>query len=149
RCAEAFAARGRACRVVAETGSTNDDARAWAADGAPHGATVIADTQRSGRGRHGRVWSSPSGESLAISIVLRPDLAPHSLPPVALVAGLATRRAIAERLTSRVQVKWPNDVVIQMRKIAGVLVEGAIAGRRVDHVVVGIGINVARTEFPP
>jgi BirA family biotin operon repressor/biotin-[acetyl-CoA-carboxylase] ligase len=148
RSALAFSSRGRVARVVAETGSTNDDARSWAQEGAPHGAIVIADTQRTGRGRHGRVWSSPPGESLAISIVLRPDLAPAALPPVALVAGLAARRAI-ERRVSGARVKWPNDVVVGMRKIAGVLVEGAIAGKRVDHVIVGVGINVARTEFPP
>ncbi|MGZ3450050.1 MAG: biotin--[acetyl-CoA-carboxylase] ligase [Polyangiales bacterium] len=144
----AFSSRGRAARIVAETGSTNDDARAWAQEGAPHGAVVIADTQRNGRGRHGRAWSSPPGESLAISIVLRPDLAPAALPPIALVAGLAARRAIDRRI-SGARLKWPNDVVVGMRKIAGILVEGAIAGKRVDHVVVGVGINVSRTEFPP
>jgi BirA family biotin operon repressor/biotin-[acetyl-CoA-carboxylase] ligase len=151
RCSAAFSSRGRIARVVSETGSTNDDARTWAQEGAPHGAVVIADMQRSGRGRHGRAWSSPSGESLAISIVLRPELPPAALPPVALVAGLAARRAIDRRLPSegpRARVKWPNDVVVSMRKIAGILVEGAIAGRSVDHVVVGVGINVSRTEFP-
>jgi BirA family biotin operon repressor/biotin-[acetyl-CoA-carboxylase] ligase len=151
RCRADFTARGRACRVVLETGSTNDDAKSWAAEGAPDGAVVIADTQRSGRGRHGRSWSSPPGESLAISIVLRPSLAPTALPPIALVAGLAARRAIAQRVEGAL-VKWPNDVVItsegRARKIAGVLVEASLSGRRVEHVIVGIGVNVARREFP-
>jgi BirA family biotin operon repressor/biotin-[acetyl-CoA-carboxylase] ligase len=84
-----------------------------------------------------------------MSIVLRPDLAPAALPPIALVAGLAARRAIAARVgDARARVKWPNDVVVESRKIAGILVEGAIAGTGVDHVVVGVGVNVARTEFP-
>lgn len=150
RCAEVLGPRAR---VLAQTGSTNDDARAWAQAGAPHGSVVIADTQAQGRGRHGRVWSSPPGESLAMSVVLRPRVAPTALPPIALVAGLAARRAIDRRLPGPARVKWPNDVVAVedkgvLRKLAGVLVEGAIAGARVDHVVVGIGINVARTEFP-
>jgi len=153
RCAEALAQRRRDARVVARTGSTNDDARAWAQSGAPHGAVVIADTQERGRGRHGRAWSSPPGESLALSVVLRPRVAPTALPPIALVAGLAARSAVARRLSAPVAVKWPNDLLLDerghLRKLAGVLVEGAIAGMRVDHVVVGIGINVARTEFPP
>lgn len=163
-CARAFAAIGRTARVLPTTGSTNDDARAWANDGAPHGAIVIADAQTSGRGRHGRSWSSPPGASLAMSIVLRPLLAPAMLPPLSLVAGLAVQRVIeraVERVTERVigaraqvRVKWPNDVVVTVpgeasigRKIAGILVEAAISSSRVEHVVVGIGINVARDSF--
>ncbi|MBI2393468.1 MAG: biotin--[acetyl-CoA-carboxylase] ligase [Deltaproteobacteria bacterium] len=149
----ALAERGRPARVVARTGSTNDDARAWAAQGAPHGAVIVADTQERGRGRHGRVWSSPPGDSLAISIVVRPRVAPSALPPLALVAGLAARRAIAARVEGA-KVKWPNDVVLVtsgggLRKIAGVLVEGSIAGARVESAIVGVGVNVARAEFPP
>ncbi len=83
-----------------------------------------------------------------MSIVLRPHVAPSALPPIALVAGLAARSGIARRCSSDVLLKWPNDVVIEGRKIAGVLVEGAIGATRVDHVVVGVGVNVARTAFP-
>ena len=153
----ALARIGRPARVVARTGSTNDDARVWSSEGAPDGAVVIADAQTSGRGRHGRAWSSPSGASLAMSIVLRPRVSPAGLPPLAIVAGLAVRRAIALRVTDRVSVKWPNDVVVESsdplsprfgKKIAGVLVEAAIASRGVEHAIVGIGINVARSSFP-
>lgn len=84
-----------------------------------------------------------------MSIVLRPRVSAMDLPPIALVAGLAARSAIASRIAHRVLVKWPNDVVIDGRKIAGVLVEGAIGSAGVEHVVVGIGINVARRTFPP
>lgn len=147
----ALRARGREARVVERTGSTNDDARAWASSGAPAGAVVVADAQDAGRGRHGRAWSSPKGESLALSVVLRPPVPPAALPPIALVAGLAARRAIGSRV-AHAGVKWPNDVVVaraggRPRKIAGVLVEGAISGRDVVHVVVGVGINVARRVF--
>jgi BirA family biotin operon repressor/biotin-[acetyl-CoA-carboxylase] ligase len=148
RCEQVLRARGRAVRVFETTGSTNDDAKAWAAEGAPHGAVVVADAQERGRGRHGRAWSTPPGESLALSVVLRPNVAPSQLPPIALVAGLAARAAVGARVEGAL-VKWPNDVWVAGRKIAGVLVEGSIAGSRVDHVVVGVGINVARTEFPP
>lgn len=82
-----------------------------------------------------------------MSVIVRPQVAPKALPPIALVAGLAARAAIALRVP-RAKVKWPNDVVVDDRKIAGVLVEGALAGNRVEHVVIGIGVNVARTSFP-
>jgi BirA family biotin operon repressor/biotin-[acetyl-CoA-carboxylase] ligase len=160
----AIRARGGAARILPVTRSTNDDARAWAAVGAPHGALVIADMQTGGRGRAGRAWSSPSGAGLWISIVARPEVAPIALPTLSLAAGLAARRAI-ERRVPAARVKWPNDVVVpagpvratsslpllqgsSLRKIAGVLVEAAIVGMRVEHVVVGIGINVAATSFP-
>jgi BirA family transcriptional regulator, biotin operon repressor / biotin---[acetyl-CoA-carboxylase] ligase len=147
RCALGLKKRGREARIVERTGSTNDDARMWAKEGAPAGAVVIADAQEHGRGRQGRSWSTPPGQTLAMSIVLRPHVAPNALPPIALVAGLAARTAIGARV-SAVMLKWPNDVVVRGKKIAGILVEGSIAGTRVESVVVGIGVNVARTSFP-
>src|SRR4051812_29134904 len=111
---QALAGVGHVARVVAHTGSTNDDARAWAGQGAPDGAVVIADAQSSGRGRHGRAWSSPAGASLALSIVVRPRVPPSQLPPLSIVAGLAVRRAIEQRVAQRVSVKWPNDVVVRV-----------------------------------
>lgn len=147
RCESALAKQGRAARIVERTTSTNDDARMWARDGAAPGSVVIADAQDAGRGRQGRAWSTPPGETLAMSIVLRPQVAPSALPPIALVAGLAVREAIGARVRNAM-VKWPNDVVVDGKKIAGVLVEGAIAGSRVDFVVVGIGVNVDRRAFP-
>ena len=147
RCEAALARRSRPARVVLVTGSTNDDARTWAAEGARDGAVVIADAQERGRGRHGRVWSTPAGESLAMSVVLRPRVLPNQLAPIALVAGLAVRSAIAARVDGAM-VKWPNDVVLEGRKIAGILVEASLASTRVEHVVVGIGVNVARRDFP-
>lgn len=145
----ALEAIGHAARYFPTTGSTNDDARAWAAAGAPSGAIVLADEQTAGRGRHGRTWSAPVGASLALSIVTRPDVAPSRLAPLAIVAGLAVREAIAPRLAHRrVRVKWPNDVVVGEKKIAGVLVEASLSGRAVDHAIVGIGVNVNRSSFP-
>ena len=146
-CARTLELVGHDARVLEVTGSTNDEARRWAIEGARSGSVVIADAQTVGRGRHGRSWSTPAGEALAMSIVLRTDVSPSRLPPLAIVVGLSVREAIATRLKQAVQVKWPNDVVVGRKKIAGVLVEGAIFGSRVDHVIVGIGVNVTTTRF--
>lgn len=132
-----------------ETTSTNDEAKRGAKDGAKHLTVWVAESQTSGRGRQGRVWSSPRGENLLFSVLLRIACPPPRVPLVALVAGLATRDAIAKVLPSRdVKVKWPNDVLVGDKKIAGVLVESSIAGSKVDHVVVGIGVNVHTRNFP-
>jgi BirA family biotin operon repressor/biotin-[acetyl-CoA-carboxylase] ligase len=132
-----------------ETTSTNDDAKRGAKEGAAHGTVWVAESQTGGRGRQGRTWSSPRGENLLFSVLLRLSCLPSRVPLVALVAGLAVRDAIARYLPERdVLVKWPNDVLVGKRKIAGVLVESSIAGAKVEHVVVGIGINVHTRHFP-
>jgi BirA family biotin operon repressor/biotin-[acetyl-CoA-carboxylase] ligase len=148
-------ALGQPLHLAVETGSTNDDAKAGAKSGAPHGAVWVAETQTEGRGRLGRSWISPPGENLLFSVLLRVACPPMRVPPIALVAGLAVRDAVARSVgDERVRVKWPNDVVVlgpdqSFRKIAGVLVESAVAGSKVDHVVVGIGVNVHTRSFPP
>jgi BirA family biotin operon repressor/biotin-[acetyl-CoA-carboxylase] ligase len=159
RIAEVIAAKG--CRLgkpvhlLAETGSTNDDAKAGAREGAPHGALWLAETQSRGRGRQGRTWISPPGENLLFSVLLRIACAPARVPSLSLVCGLAVRDAVAKALgdDARVLVKWPNDVVVRgrdgsVRKIAGILVESALAGGKVEHIVVGIGLNVHTRDFP-
>ncbi len=140
---------GRVVEVRDETASTNDDARALAAAGAPHGALCLADAQTAGRGRRGRVWSSPRGENLYASFVLRPRVRLADAPGLALVAGLA----IAEALDpfaggARVRVKWPNDVRAEGLKLAGVLVEGSLRGAELAWVVLGVGINVRGLSAP-
>lgn len=157
---------GRGCRLgkpihlLAATGSTNDDAKAGARQGAPHGAVWIAETQSRGRGRQGRTWVSPPGENLLFSVLLRISCAPARVPPLSLVCGLAVRDAVAKAIGEggeRVLVKWPNDVVVLdragceptgFRKVAGILVESALTGSKVEHVVVGIGVNVHTRDFP-
>lgn len=132
------------------TASTNDDALAAALAGAPHGATFVADQQSAGRGRRGRRWHSTPGESLLASIVLRPGLAPERLASLPLVIGLAVRGAIAElapALGADTSVKWPNDVWVGGRKIAGVLVESRV-GAGAQVLVAGIGVNVSVTNLP-
>jgi len=160
---------GKPLHLLDETVSTNDDAKRAAKEGAPHGATWVAETQTHGRGRQGRVWTSPRGENLLFSVLLRIPCSPSRVPPLALVCGLAVRDAIAKALgdegvlrRGRVRVKWPNDVVVvdavdpssddagsRMKKIAGILVESSVLGSKVDSIVIGVGVNVHTREFPP
>lgn len=134
---------GHPTERVALTGSTNDDARARARDGAAHGWTLVADAQTAGRGRAGRRWESPPGANLYVSFVLRPSLTPRDAPRVALAAGLAVADAVDRALgATRATVKWPNDVRVDGRKVAGVLVEGGLRGDALAWVVVGVGVNV-------
>jgi BirA family biotin operon repressor/biotin-[acetyl-CoA-carboxylase] ligase len=119
------------------TDSTNERARELAAAGAPHGTLVTADEQSAGRGRQGRVWTAPPKSAVLMSVVLR-ELS-ETLP-------LAAAVAVCEALPLEAQIKWPNDVWIDGRKVAGILVE---ARPQEGWAVLGIGLNVATTEFPP
>lgn len=149
---ERIAARGMTLgaplELLAETTSTNDLAKDGARSGAPHGATFVAERQTAGRGRQGRVWLGEPGESLLFSVLLRVPCALSRLPPLALVAGLAVRDAIAKATATEPQLKWPNDVLLGQRKVAGVLVEGIVQGERATAIVVGVGINVHARVFP-
>ena len=131
------------------TESTNDLALEAARHGTPHGATFVAEEQTRGRGRRGRLWSSPPGQNLTFSTLLRPNLEPERASALTLAVGLALRDVVAARVTVQVGVKWPNDVVAQNRKVAGILVESQLVGGRVTALVVGIGLNVSMRELPP
>jgi len=138
---------GRAWRHAARVGSTNDEAAAWARAGAPAGAVVVADEQDKGRGRLGRRWHSPAGESLYFSVVLRPALPPHRVPPLTLAAGVAVAEALVA-FDVVPALKWPNDVLVDGKKIAGILTEMSADLDRVHHLVVGIGVNLNARAFP-
>ena len=131
-----------------ETGSTNDDARALARSGAPEGTVVLASRQTEGRGRLGRTWLSPEGGAY-LSIVLRPKVAPSDVASLGLAVGLGIARGLSEHIGVGTMLKWPNDVQLSGRKLAGILLEMAAETDRVNWVVVGIGINVRRTEDMP
>jgi BirA family transcriptional regulator, biotin operon repressor / biotin---[acetyl-CoA-carboxylase] ligase len=139
---------GRSLRVLALTDSTNDDALLDAAAGAGDGHVVVADGQRSGRGSHGRDWASPAGTDLYVSIVAQPRLPPAQLPTLTLAVGLGVASAAERWLAGSgvsAQVKWPNDVWLDGKKCAGILVE---ARSSLAPVVIGIGLNVNRLTFP-
>jgi BirA family biotin operon repressor/biotin-[acetyl-CoA-carboxylase] ligase len=138
---------GRALRHELACGSTNDEAAAWARAGAPEGATVVAESQHAGRGRAGRSWFSPAGENLYCSIVLRPPIPPVAVPPLTLAVGVAVYEGI-RGLGFDPDLKWPNDVLIAGKKVAGILTEMSADLSQVHHVITGIGINVNTTRFP-
>jgi BirA family biotin operon repressor/biotin-[acetyl-CoA-carboxylase] ligase len=142
---------GRAFEWHAVCASTSDLAAERARSGAPAGLVVAADAQTQGRGRLGRSWHSPPGDNLYVSLLLRPSRPAVEIPPLTLLAGAAVARAV-EGMGVAPRLKWPNDVQLvdgeRRRKLAGVLTEMVSAGARVDHVVVGIGINANATIFP-
>lgn len=146
---------GRWLRVLPSCESTSDEAARWARGqaaglpAAPEGAVVIAEAQSRGRGRLGRTWHSPPGESLYLSLVLRPAgrLSPEQAPPLTLLAAVAVAEAV-EGLGAAPALKWPNDVLLDGRKVAGILTEMATSGAGIEHLVVGIGVNLDSRHFP-
>ena len=141
---------GRSLEVLESTVSTMDVAAAAAANGAADGHLVLADQQTQGRGARGRHWVSPPGSDLYFSVVARPAVEPASTALVTLASGLGVRDAVAGLLPERsVRVKWPNDIWIGRRKCAGVLVESRTLGMRIDSVIIGVGLNVNRMQWPP
>ncbi len=121
--------------------STNDEAARWARDGAAHGSVVVANAQTRGRGRLGRTWQSPPGDNLYFSIVLRPSLPPKDAAPITLAAGVAVAEALAS-FGITPELKWPNDVLVGGKKISGILSEMSTRGMKLEHVIVGVGLNV-------
>jgi len=136
---------------VPEVDSTNDLALARASAGAPHGLVILADAQRAGRGRRGRAWHSPADAGVYMSVVLRPTAWADALSLVTLAAGVSVAHGLRAATGLALELKWPNDVVIgrPWRKVAGILSESVSAVSTVDAVVVGIGVNVRPTAFPP
>jgi len=129
--------------------STNTAAMAAAADGAPEGSVFLAEEQTAGRGRGANSWRSPRSTGIYCSVILRPVLPPSDVLSFSLAAGLAVQTAI-QQIDSRVQIdlKWPNDVLINNKKVCGILTEMNAEATRVRYIVVGIGINVNQASFP-
>jgi BirA family biotin operon repressor/biotin-[acetyl-CoA-carboxylase] ligase len=141
---------GRDLRVFAEVGSTNDVALAAGREGGPEGLVVLADRQTAGRGRLGRTWESPPGVGIYTSVLLRPRVPASLAPLLTLAAGIAVAETIREVTGLLPRLKWPNDIQLEGRKAAGILVEGATGEGRLSEAVVGIGINVNHglNDFP-
>lgn len=133
---------GQPLHFFESIGSTNDEARRLAEAGAPEGTLVVADEQVAGRGRGGRRWQTPRGAALAASFLLRPDLAPARLGRLTMLGGLAVAEAIEEITGRRTLLKWPNDALLDHKKVAGVLTESSAIGEKVAFAVIGMGINV-------
>lgn len=126
-----------------EAGSSNDEAKMRAEAGAPDGAVVWARQQRAGRGRRGRTWVSPPG-NLYLSVILRPCCEARSVAQLSFVAALAVHDLVEGLLPARAQCKWPNDILVDGGKVAGILLESALGPEgRVEWVVLGVGVNIA------
>ncbi len=133
----------RPCRYYRRIGSTNDEAAAWALAGAPSGAVVLAEEQTAGRGRRGRAWVAAPETSLLVSVILRPAVSPEALPRLTLLGAVAVAEALAAEGLSP-GIKWPNDVLLEGRKVAGILAEVAWSGDERSAVILGIGVNIRR-----
>ncbi|MFN2594513.1 MAG: biotin--[acetyl-CoA-carboxylase] ligase [Actinomycetota bacterium] len=143
---------GTPVRYFEEIGSTNDEAMRWATmEQAPEGAVVVTDHQVAGRGRWGRTWFSEPGTAIQFSLILRPRLPVDVLGLLTTALGLACAEGVEIAAGVRCWLKWPNDVVIADRKLAGILVESRVTGHLMDVAVAGMGINVRRpvSEVPP
>lgn len=136
---------------LAQTDSTNLEAKRLAAKGAPEGTVVVADSQTSGRGRRGRSWFSPAGRNLYLSILLRPTMSPAQTPRLTLMAAVAAAQTLNRIAGLKAHIKWPNDILIGDKKVVGILTEISTEMDVVDYVVVGLGVNVNTTaaDMPP
>ena len=131
-----------------QTDSTNNRAKDAGEQGAEHGALFIAEHQTAGKGRRGRTWVSPSGNSIYMTLLLRPHIHPNQAPMLTLVMGLSVAEAISQTTNEKAEIKWPNDIVVNKKKICGILTEMSLEMHDINYVVVGVGINVNQREYP-
>jgi BirA family biotin operon repressor/biotin-[acetyl-CoA-carboxylase] ligase len=141
---------GRELLVFGRVTSTNDIAVNMARSGVPEGTAIVAEEQTRGRGRLGRSWYSPPGEGLWLSMILRPDIENRQSGTVSLVVALGIARALRDTYGIDAALKWPNDILVDGRKICGILTEAEFAGENIEFVVVGMGMNVLSkaSDFP-
>jgi BirA family biotin operon repressor/biotin-[acetyl-CoA-carboxylase] ligase len=146
-------ALGRRIFIFPTTDSTNRVALDMGRKGAPHGQAILAETQTAGRGRLGRVWNSPAGKGIYLSVILRPKLELAEVSKLTLAAAVAVAETLEDAGIDGVRIKWPNDLLIggKGRKICGILTEMVAEADRVECVILGIGINVnsAQVDLPP
>lgn len=141
---------GKNIRLFPEVVSTNTLAMEAASQGAPEGTVIIAETQTGGKGRLGRTWISPKG-NLYFSVILRPQIPTHKAPLITLVGAVAVASAIRKHCSVQAAIKWPNDILISGKKVAGLLTEMSAEPDRIRHIALGIGVdvNMELQELPP
>ncbi|WP_422443555.1 biotin--[acetyl-CoA-carboxylase] ligase [Thermoanaerobacterium sp. DL9XJH110] len=139
---------GRRIYYFTTVGSTNDEARKLALEGAVHGTLLLAEEQVGGKGRMGRAWVSPRGAGIWLSMILRPDLVPYEAPKLTMLTAVAVAETIKGGTGLDAAIKWPNDVMINGKKVCGILTEISAEMDAVNYVVIGIGINVNNDDFP-
>lgn len=129
--------------------STNLRAKLEAEGGAGQGTLVVADMQTAGRGRRGRSWSSPAGTNVYFTLILKPEYPADKASVITLVMALAVAAAIRETCGAAAEIKWPNDIVVEGKKVCGILTEMSMERDYIQYVVIGVGINVGKQEFSP
>ena len=139
---------GRRIHHFFKIDSTNTVALTLAAQGEPNGTLVIAEEQTAGRGRLGRAWHSEKTSGIYLSVLLRPLLGPQHAPVLTLAAGLAAHDAVVDATGLTVELRWPNDLLLEGKKFGGILTEMEAEPTRLHHVVIGIGVNVNHARFP-
>lgn len=139
-----------AIRYFASTGSTNDEASRWIAEGAVDRSLVVADEQTAGRGRGDRRWTTLPGSGLAFSLILFPNyFGPYIVPRRTAIGALAVRDALQKTYGLSAQIKWPNDVLLNRKKVAGILAENYWTGDELKAVILGYGINITCQSIDP
>lgn len=131
-----------------ETESTNEDAKYLAEEAAKHGSLVVASCQKGGKGRRGRNWNSPKGTSISMSLLLRPEFLADKASMLTLVMALSVAETLNQLLNQDVKIKWPNDVLLNKKKVCGILTELITHEDGTYSVIIGVGINVNQKEFP-
>jgi BirA family biotin operon repressor/biotin-[acetyl-CoA-carboxylase] ligase len=153
RVADRAGSMGRRMHWFESTTSTNDVAARFADSGAEEGTTVVAEMQTAGRGRHGRGWFSPPGAGLYVSVIVRPGtVLDNDENPVALLtlaSGVAIAEAVRAATGLPAEIKWPNDVLIGGRKLAGILAEAAVQAGVLQFIIIGFGVNLRTAAYPP
>lgn len=139
---------GRNLQYLKETDSTNNDAKRCMEEGGVHGTLIVAERQTAGRGRRGRLWESPEGTAIYMTIGMKPEFAPDKVSMLTLVMALSVAEAIEEQSGLEAGIKWPNDVVVNKRKVCGILTEMILEAEYIRCVVTGVGINVNQTAMP-
>jgi BirA family biotin operon repressor/biotin-[acetyl-CoA-carboxylase] ligase len=136
-------------RYYDTVGSTNDEALVWAAQGAPDFSLVVADEQTKGRGRFNRMWFTPPQSALAMSLILRPTESERAHPPRTTGLLALSLTDSLRKLGLNPEIKWPNDVLLNGHKVAGILVESTWMGEELDAMILGMGVNVRKASVPP
>ncbi|MFZ5943808.1 MAG: biotin--[acetyl-CoA-carboxylase] ligase [Bacillota bacterium] len=130
--------------------STNNIAKDYGAQGKPEGTVIVAESQSRGKGRLGRLWASPAGQGIWASIILRPSILPTLAPQITLVMAVGMAKALNKIEGIEAKIKWPNDILVNNRKVAGILTELSAEIERINYIVIGIGVNVNQdiNDFP-
>lgn len=127
--------------------STNEQAKRLAKEGAADATLLWTDVQTNGKGRRGRVWETSAGEAVCMSLLLRPEFSPQWASMLTLVMGLSVVQALEKEFAVKTQIKWPNDVVLNQKKLSGILTEMELCENEIDYIVIGVGINTNQTGF--